>query len=140
MQPSRSIHDVLGLSNLSDEEREVFLAEVGETVIESALLKFTLDLGEQEHGAFETFLAEAGVGEELMMALIEKYPAFADTLASEMQRFRDEAVEVLGDGAVNVPDGAGAGAVGTTGEHHDEARHDHAHRHHRADRSGMESE
>lgn len=91
----KDLSEVFGLDELSETERETYLAEVGTTLFESALLTFMLTLSEGERTDFEAFLSTAGEGSELMEKLVEAYPGFADELNAEIVRFRAEAVKLL---------------------------------------------
>jgi hypothetical protein len=89
-------HDILGLAGLSEDERTVFLAEIGSVIIESALLNFVPSLSDDEQAGFAEFLNTAGEGEALIEALLEHYPTFADFLGEAVEEFRAEAQAVLG--------------------------------------------
>lgn len=91
----KDLSELFGLEALSDEEQAEFVASIGTTLFQSALLTFTLALDGSEREAFEVFVAESGEGEALMENIILNYPAFANELNAEISRFRGEAVKIL---------------------------------------------
>ena len=93
---TKDLSAIFGLDELSEEEREDFLADIGTTLMESAVLSFMVSLDEAGQAAFETFLGTAGEGEELMAALADRYPEFMTILEAEIVRFRAEAQALLG--------------------------------------------
>lgn len=95
---SEDLSALFGLEELPEEERETFLADIGSTLLEGAVLNFLLTLDEAGQQRFQLFLARAGEGEMLLEALAREYPEFVTVLDAEMMRFREEAKRVLGAG------------------------------------------
>lgn len=91
----KDLSELLGIDALSEEEQVDFIASIGTTLFQSALLTFTLSLDGGEREAFDDFLANAGEGEELMENIIMQYPAFSEELNAEITRFRMEASKML---------------------------------------------
>lgn len=94
------ISSLFGLNELSEDERQEFLDEIGGVILESAVLNFLLTLDEAEHAQFQEFLSTAGEGESLLEALATTYPGFVAVLETEISKFREEAQSTLGNEAV----------------------------------------
>lgn len=92
----KDISDVLGLEALSEEERVVFLSNIGDVIMESALLRLVADLSPDQQAALEQFLESEPDGETLMKHLLEHHKAFESLLEEEIIAFKEDAVAVLG--------------------------------------------
>ncbi|MBY0310104.1 hypothetical protein K2Q16_03095 [Patescibacteria group bacterium] len=91
----QDLTELFGLDTLSEEEQADFIASIGTTLFQSALLTFTLSLSDAERDAFEVFVAGAGEGEELMENIALHYPAFSEELNVEITRFRENALMLM---------------------------------------------
>jgi hypothetical protein len=92
----QSIEEILGLNDMSDEERQLFLANVGALVIESAVLKYIVGLDVSAREQFDAWLEVNHKDEALLERSLEVYPEFAEVLAEEMGAFQSEALRLFG--------------------------------------------
>lgn len=93
----KDITKVLGVDSLSDNEQAVFLAQIGDAVMESALLRLVADLNPDQETALEQYLEEEPEPEALMKHLLEHHASFETVLEEEIAAFKEEALEVLGE-------------------------------------------
>lgn len=89
------ITDVLGLEALSAEEKVVFLSNIGDVIMESALLRLVADLSTDQQAALEQFLESEPDPETLMKHLLEHHKEFEHILEEEVIAFKEEALAVL---------------------------------------------
>lgn len=91
-----NLEDLFHLSELSEDEKAIFLADVGSLIMESSILRFLSESDEStaEHFAHmvDAYADKDNVHEVLMGA----FPAFALILEEEAEAFREEAKKVLG--------------------------------------------
>ncbi len=89
------ISSLLGLSDMSEQERQEFFETISSLVIEAAVLKFLVSLQLEQQQAFglwlETYL-ETG---DLFQEAQRTYPLFAEILMEEMQTFQAETKKLL---------------------------------------------
>ncbi len=90
------IEYILGLPDMSVEEREQFVEAVGVLIIESAVLKFIVSILPGERAAFELWLDAHRQDNELLEQAIEAYPLFAEVLTDEINSFQSEAKRLFG--------------------------------------------
>ena len=92
------IEYILGLPDMSVQEREQFMDAVGTLVIESAVLKFIVSIMPGEREAFELWLEVHRQDNDLLEHALETYPLFAEILTEEMNAFQSEAKRFFGLG------------------------------------------
>ena len=93
----KDITKVLGLDELSDEEKLIFLNEIGDTILQSALLRLVTDLSTDQQAALDQFLETEPEAEALLKHLFEHHKNFEQILTEEIASFKEEAVAVLGE-------------------------------------------
>lgn len=96
----QDIRSLLGLEGLSQDEQEVFLAQIGELIIESAVLRLVETMTDEQEVAFNYFLDTDPDPETLMQHLVTHHKSFPQILEDEAIAFKEEAVSVLGKGAL----------------------------------------
>lgn len=89
------ISKLVGLEALDPAEQDAFLAEVGEVVFESALLRLVAGLSDDQGVALDHYLEDEPSSDLLMRHLFEHYPQFETILKEEMEAFREEVVAVM---------------------------------------------
>lgn len=92
------IESILGLHDMSPEEKDQFMESVGALVIESAVLKFVVSVMPGEREAFELWLDTHSQDSNLMEAALSAYPLFAEILTEEIDAFQSEAKRLFGVG------------------------------------------
>lgn len=93
----QNIMNTLGLETLSDEEKLVFLEQVGDVVMEAALLRLIVGLDENQEAALEQYLETEPTGEVLFGHLIQHHKNFEMILEEEVLAFKEEALTVLAE-------------------------------------------
>ncbi len=91
----QNIAELLGVSSLSLYEQEVFLTNVGELILESAVIRLVIDLTDEEETALSHYLETEPQSEVLVEHLIEHHSAFKTILKQEAQIFTKEAKRVF---------------------------------------------
>jgi len=91
-----NIADLIGLGGLSDDEKVAFLSEIGDVVLESAMLRLVGDLSEDQTEALDQFLETEPEPEVLMKHLFEHHKDFETILEEEIAALREETKAVLG--------------------------------------------
>ncbi len=75
---------VLGLDEMSDVEREVFISTLGNTILENALLKFLASQGEWEQESFGEWVKNHAANTNMLEELVMLYPSFGVILSEEI--------------------------------------------------------
>lgn len=90
-----SVGQALGINEMSDEELESFVAKVGSIVMQSATLRYVVELTERERNEFSTWLENNQDKENMVELALEEYPVFARILNEEVENFQQEAKKLL---------------------------------------------
>lgn len=93
----KDIRSLLGLDDLSEEEQATLLDDIGQSVLEAAIVRYVANLNEAETGEFETYIKENEEDEDLLALICEQYPDFESAVATEMESFKKESISILGD-------------------------------------------
>ena len=91
-----NLEELFHFSDMSEDEKAVFLADVGGLIMESAVLRF---LSESDESTAEHFshMVDAYADKDNMAEILgEAFPAFLLILEEEAEAFREEAKKVLG--------------------------------------------
>lgn len=91
----KDISKLVGLDSLTPAEQEAFLSEVGEVVLESALLRLVAGLTEEQGLALDHYLEDEPGVDVLMKHLVDHYPQFEEILKEEVVAFKEEVSAVL---------------------------------------------
>ena len=92
----KDISEAVGLSGLSDDEKVVFLANIGDVVLDASFLRLVADLSEDQQEALQQFLETEPTPENLMKHLLEHHQQFETILEEEIAAFKEEALTVVG--------------------------------------------
>lgn len=95
----QDITGTLGLNGLTDDEKIVFLSEIGDVVLESTLIRLAEDLSPDQELALEQFLDTEPEPDTLMNHLLQHHQNFEQILEEEIIAFKEEALAVLGEGS-----------------------------------------
>lgn len=82
--------DVAVAEEMSDEEQEAFLEEVGTIIFKSTVLRYLNTIPDEEAEHFEVFIKEHSESENFIDELTNKYPEFKFLLDEEMEAFQKE--------------------------------------------------
>lgn len=93
----KDLSSVLGVNELPPEEQELFLAEVGNVVLQTALVRFVSTLDDRQNEALNHFLETVASPEDLFQHLSENYKDFSDYLDEAVIEFKENALEVMGE-------------------------------------------
>lgn len=91
-----NLEELFHLSEMSDEEKMIFLADVGGLIMESAVLRFLSESDESTAEHFSHMVDVYADKDNVHEVLAEAFPAFRQVLEEEAEAFREEAVKVLG--------------------------------------------
>jgi len=89
------LSSLMGLDGLTDEEKVVFLNEIGDLVLESALLRLVADLTDDQQEALDQFLEAEPDADTLMKHLLAHHANFETLLEEEMVAIREETQTVM---------------------------------------------
>ncbi len=89
--------EVLGLKDLSDEERSEFLTELGTVLLDGALLRYLESCSAEDQSLFNSFVQMHHAEPDLLEKLMKAYPDFEAALTEELAAFKAEALGVLGE-------------------------------------------
>lgn len=92
----QDISNTLGVAALEPEEHNAFIAQLGETIMDSALLRLVAGLDTQQASALEHYLEDAPPAEVLIKHLFDQYPQFEAILTEEIVAFKEESVALFG--------------------------------------------
>lgn len=96
---TKDITKEFGLDTMSESDQQQALQNVGQVVIQSAVLRVLNDMSEEDTAQFEAFLENDPSPEELIAFLTAKAPQFESILQEEVVAFKEEVVRA-GGGAV----------------------------------------
>lgn len=91
-----NLEELFHFSEMSDDEKAIFLADVGGLIMESAVLRFLSESDESTGEHFSHMVDAYADKDNLHEVLAEAFPAFRAVLEEESEAFREEAVKVLG--------------------------------------------
>lgn len=98
MQPTilqQNIVRILGIDQLPLEEQAAFLAEIGDVVFQSSLLRLVSTLSDEQQTALEQYLDTEPEPDVLLQYLLETYSDFENILETVVTEFKEDAVAVL---------------------------------------------
>lgn len=91
----KDIRALLRFDEISKEEQATLLDDIGQSVLEAAIVRYLAHLNEGEAGEFETYVEENKEDEDLLALMCEQYPDFESAIALEMESFKKETEAVL---------------------------------------------
>lgn len=94
---TRDITKEFGLEHMSEEEQNQALQDVGQAVIQGAVMRVLADMSDEDTATFESFLEKDPSPEELVAFLTEKEPRFENMLREEVEALKREVLRVNAD-------------------------------------------
>ena len=85
----------LGIEELTPDAQAAFLAEIGDTILETALVRFSAILSEPQHIALQDYLETEPEPDVLLQHLVEHYQEFKNILEAVAEEFRADAQAVM---------------------------------------------
>jgi hypothetical protein len=92
----QNIAPILGINKLPEDEQAVFLMDIGDLIVESALLRLVVDLDENQEAALNHYLETEPQSEVLMEYLLSHHKNFSQILEEEIVAFKEEATQIFG--------------------------------------------
>ena len=93
---NQNLEELFHFSEMTDDEKLVFLADVGGLIMESAILRFLSESDESTAEHFSHMVDAYADKDNLHEVLMEAFPAFRLILEEETEAFKEEAVKILG--------------------------------------------
>lgn len=87
--------DLFHFSEMSDEEKAVFLADLGSLIMESSIIRFLSESDESTGEHFARMLEAYADKDDLHILLADAFPMFKVILEEETEAFRADALKVL---------------------------------------------
>ena len=81
---------------LEPTEQDAFIAQIGETILDSALLRLVASLNEEQTAALNHYLEDEPPAEVLIKHLFDQYVEFERILTEEIVAFKEETVALFG--------------------------------------------
>lgn len=94
-QINSELATLLGVNKMSPQEQNDFLTRTGEVIINSAVGKLLLSLGEEQVKELEIYIENVPESEDVFAYFLKTYPEFESILEGEMEAFRNGAVEIV---------------------------------------------
>jgi len=92
-----NLEDLFHFSDMSEEERVTFLANIGSLVLESAILRFLTESDEDTADHFSHMVDTYADKNDLPAILAASFPLFGAILEEETESFRSDVKKVLGN-------------------------------------------
>lgn len=86
----------LGLQDLDDSTRTQFLHNLGDLLIEGAVLRYLEEVDEDEQSVFTSWLQAHGLDKGLLERLLRAHPRFEKFLTEEIMAFKNDAQRISG--------------------------------------------
>ncbi len=91
------IEDLFHFSEMSQDEKAIFLADLGGLIMESSVTRFIAESDEASGTEFTRVLGMYADKDDLHVILSDMFPLFKAILEEETQSFREDAERVLGN-------------------------------------------
>lgn len=93
---TQDISKEIGLDVLTPPEQESFVAEIGQTILDGALMRLVAGLSDEQGTALAHYLEDEPTAEILLKHLFDHYPQFEEILTEEIVAFKEETVALFG--------------------------------------------
>lgn len=93
---NQDLTDLVGLDVLEPTEQDAFVAKIGETILDSALLRLVASLTEEQTAALNHYLEDNPPAEVLIKHLFDQYDEFERIITEEIIAFKEETVALFG--------------------------------------------
>jgi len=87
--------ELLGIDTLSVEEQAAFLSDVGELILETALVRLVSELSLTQQHSLDAYMDAKPEPEILLSHLLEHYKNFNSILENAIEEFKEDALAVL---------------------------------------------
>ncbi len=91
----KNLTDLFHFSEMSDDEKAIFLADLGGLIMESSVLRFLSESDESTGEHFAHMLEAYADKDDLHVILSDAFPMFKVILEEETEVFRADALKVL---------------------------------------------
>ena len=91
----QNLADLFHFSEMSDDEKAVFLADLGSLILESSVIRFVAESDESTGEHFARMLDAYADKDNLHLLLSDAFPMFKVILEEETEAFRQDALKVL---------------------------------------------
>lgn len=91
----KNLADLFHFSEMTEEEKMIFLADLGGLILESSVLRFLTESDESTGEHFAHMLDAYGDKDDLHIILSDSFPMFKVILEEETEAFRTDALKVL---------------------------------------------
>jgi hypothetical protein len=91
----QDISSILGIDDMPEAEQALFLNDIGALMLEGALLKFLVTIGDDDQESLLAWMEHEIASPNLLTDLMHRYPAFEAFLTEEIKTFKEDAVRVL---------------------------------------------
>jgi len=92
---NKDISELFGFEDAPKEEKEAMLAEIGEVILESALLRLSTELTEEQSASLEHYLETNEDAETILKYLMTQHTEFQKIFEEEIVAFKEDAVAVI---------------------------------------------
>lgn len=89
-QQNSVVDEAYLLNDYGGKEQQEFLAEVGNLVFQSALMRYLADATDEQMMIFEKYIKVNADKEDFIEQLCQQYPAFAVIFGEEIEAFQKE--------------------------------------------------
>lgn len=93
----KKLEDLFHLSDMSEDERIIFLSDIGNLILESSVLRFLTESDEDTSDHFSHMVDAYADKDDLQAILSDTFPMFKVILEEEAEAFREEATRILGN-------------------------------------------
>jgi len=91
----QNLADLFHFSEMSDDEKAIFLADLGSLILESSVIRFAAESDESTNEHFARMLEAYADKDDLHILLSDAFPMFKVILEEETEAFRQDALKVL---------------------------------------------
>lgn len=91
----KNLEDLFHFSEMSDDEKAVFLADLGGLILESSTIRFIAESDESTGEHFARMVEAYADKDDLHIILADAFPMFKVILEEETEAFRKDALKVL---------------------------------------------
>ena len=88
--------ETMGLQAMPPAEQDSIIAQIGETILDAALLRLVTGLTDEQGSALAYYLEDEPPTEVLLKHLFDQYSQFEAILTEEIISYKDETVALFG--------------------------------------------
>ena len=91
----QNIAPLLGIDSLPQDEKELFLADIGDLIMESALVRLMNELSDEAVASIDHYLETEPAPEVFLEHILQHYKKFGKIFEEEVLAFKQEATEIF---------------------------------------------